>query len=174
MVTSEDPDALFERGYEAFRASRFEEAVDLFERARGLSPRRSRTLVYFARAHYGLGRYAEAERVLDALVALRPEDPWSWFRRGHARHAQGHYREALEDIDEAVRLEMGDNVFDQGLDELFLLQASCWEHLGELERAISSFEMYGFAYGHRYVVEREVARLRAMIDSRKGSRKKGQ
>lgn len=166
MTTYEDSARLFERGIEAYRTRCFSEAVELLERVRSNSPGETKILSYLAESFRYLRRHDDAERMLDELVELQPDDPWFWFRRGRARYAQGKYDEAIADLDEAERLEE-DSVFDQGLNELFLIRADCWEALGEIDKAISSIKMYGFAYGFRYVVEREVARLEALA---KGSR----
>ena len=161
MTTQEDSARLFEHGFEAYRTRRFSEAVELLERARSISPGETKILSCLAESFRYLRRHDDAERV---LVELQPNDPWIWFRRGRARYARGKYLDAIADLDEAERLEE-DSVFDQGLNELFLTRADCWEALGELDKAISSIEMYGFADGHRYVVEREVARLEALAKS---------
>lgn len=60
---------------------------------------------YLAAAYQKCGKYAEAEAVYDAILALRPEETDACFLRGNARLEQGNYQGAKEDFDKIVELE---------------------------------------------------------------------
>jgi hypothetical protein len=53
-----------------------------------------------------LGRFAESERELDAVVAALPGVPDGWYYRGVALGRQGKPAAALEDFDRAERAGM--------------------------------------------------------------------
>lgn len=60
---------------------------------------------YLAAAYQKAGRYAEAEAVYDAILAMRPKDTDAYYLRGNARLSQGEYQTAKEDFDKVVELE---------------------------------------------------------------------
>ena len=60
---------------------------------------------YLAAAYQKAGRYAEAEKVYDAILALKPQDTDAVYLRGNARLFQGQYQTAREDFDRVVELE---------------------------------------------------------------------
>lgn len=60
---------------------------------------------YLAAAYQKTGRYAEAESVYDAILAMRPKDTDAYYLRGNARLSQENYQTAKEDFDKVVELE---------------------------------------------------------------------
>ncbi len=60
---------------------------------------------YLAAAYQKSGKYADAEAVYDAILALRPAETDAYYLRGNARLQQGNYQGAREDFDQIVKLE---------------------------------------------------------------------
>lgn len=60
---------------------------------------------YLAASYQKAGRYAEAEAVYDAILAMRPKAADAYYLRGNARLSQGSYQTAKEDFDKAVELD---------------------------------------------------------------------
>ncbi len=66
---------------------------------------------YLAAAYTRNGKYGSAERVYNAILALRPRDKELYFLRGNVRMALGNYKEACEDFE--VAIEMAPTDYDQ-------------------------------------------------------------
>ena len=92
---------------------------------------------YLAAAYQKAGRYAEAEEVYDAILAMRPQDTDAVYLRGNARLSQGQYQTAKEDFDRVVELEP--NNFARLLQVYEVLAADGYKELGReyLEAALA-------------------------------------
>ena len=70
----DDPDLLGWRSLVVRRQGRWEEALELGERARAIDPRNPDVLSYLGETLDNLRRYEEAERTWDQILALNPQD----------------------------------------------------------------------------------------------------
>lgn len=61
--------------------------------------------LYLAAVYTKMGKYAEAEEIYNAILALRSEDAEVLFLRGGVRLGQGNYTQAKEDMDKVVTLD---------------------------------------------------------------------
>lgn len=83
---------------------------------------------YLAAAYQKCGRYAEAEAVYDAILALRENETDAYFLRGNARLEQGNYQAAKEDFDKIVELEP--NNYKRLIQIYEVLSAEGYKNLG--------------------------------------------
>lgn len=60
---------------------------------------------YLAAAYQKTGQCEEAEKIYDAILALKPQETDAWYLRGNARLAKGELTAAKEDFDRAIKLE---------------------------------------------------------------------
>lgn len=60
---------------------------------------------YLAAAYQKMELYGEAEKIYDAILALRPGETDAYYLRGNARLSQGQYQTAREDFDKVIELE---------------------------------------------------------------------
>jgi len=107
---SGDARALFERGLEAYRDDRDEEAVESFRQAVALDPD-------FAEAHYRLGRaynamkqseeadksFEEAARLYEKITKREPKNSDAYYFLGLSYQEIGKYDEAVKAFKEAVK-----------------------------------------------------------------------
>lgn len=70
----DDPDLLGWRSLVVRRQGRWEEALELGERARAIDPRNPDVVSYLGETLDNLRRYEEAERTWDEILALNPQD----------------------------------------------------------------------------------------------------
>jgi len=96
--------------------------------------------LYLAAAYMKDGKYAEAESVYDAVIAMRPADKDSFFLRGNARMRQGNYTGAKEDFDQVVLLD-GQN-FDRIIEIYEVLDYYGYKDAGQsyLTDALQNYE----------------------------------
>ncbi len=88
----------------AMTASTVEETLEWVSQALKLDPahypaRKARCLVY-----YGLGNYDQLAPEVEALIALRPQDPTGYAFRAIVRREQGNCESALEDHNQTIAL----------------------------------------------------------------------
>jgi tetratricopeptide (TPR) repeat protein len=90
---------------EAYRAGRFQEAVDGLRRLTERHPDDLLALRYLGLAYYGLQRYTEAARVLEEAARRDPDNATTWLYLGLARYGLAQYDLAREAFDRAERLD---------------------------------------------------------------------
>lgn len=118
---------------------------------------------YLAAAYQKCGKYAEAEAVYDAILALRPGETDAYFLRGNARLEQDNYQGAKEDFDKIVELEP--NNYKRLIQIYEVLSAKGYKALGVeyLEAALEkkSSKMTAFDEGliHYYLGNYEQAQV---------------
>jgi len=96
--------------------------------------------LYLAAAYTKDGKYAEAEKIYDAILTMRTEDKDSYFLRGNARMRQGNYTGAKEDFDQVVLLD-GQN-FDRIIEIFEVLNHYGYKDAGQgyLTEALQTYE----------------------------------
>ncbi len=85
--------------------------------------------LYLAAAYTKDGKYAEAEEIYDAVLAMRSGDEDVWFLRGNVRLRQGNYIGAKEDFDQTVKLD-GQN-FDRVIEIFEVLNRYGYKDAGQ-------------------------------------------
>lgn len=90
--------------------TRYEEAAACFEDAlsgsNGLVENIDFDINYYlAVAFQKLGNFSEAEKIYDAILALRPKEKNAFFLRGSVRLELDKYNEAIADFDKAIELD---------------------------------------------------------------------
>lgn len=125
--------------------TRYEEAVESFRKALEYSDGWVEEVdydinLYLAAALTKSERYAEAEAVYDAILAMRPEDEEALFLRGNVRLCQGNYVNGKEDFNEVVRLD-GEN-FDRLIEIYEILDNFGYKDAGQgyLTDALQTYE----------------------------------
>ncbi|HKM33315.1 MAG TPA: tetratricopeptide repeat protein, partial [Lachnospiraceae bacterium] len=92
---------------------------------------------YLAAAYQKAGKYNEAEKVYDAILAMRPQDIDAYYLRGNARLSQDKYETAKEDFNKEIVLEPYN--FGRLIEIYEVLSAHGYKQIGEeyLETALS-------------------------------------
>lgn len=137
-------DGLIERGVVLNRLARPREAISDLERALKLEPGRPDAAAVLGEAHSILGQFDVAERMFDDVLATAPENELGFvyfhrgmlnMRRGQVTYENKYYGSAIEDLDEAIRL-------DPGFDESFLQRGVSYHFLRQYERSIDDLTEY--------------------------------
>ena len=69
-------------------------------------------------AHLNLGRVSQALQAAQSAIALNPENPKGYYRRGRARLASGMAEEAGEDFSTVLKYNPGDSASLEGLQQV--------------------------------------------------------
>lgn len=93
--------------------SQYEDAIAYLEKALLLSDGSPKDIdydinYYLATAYYKSGRTQDAEKVYDAILALRPKEKDAWYLRGCVKLYEGDYESAKQDFDTAISLDAQD------------------------------------------------------------------
>jgi tetratricopeptide (TPR) repeat protein/predicted Ser/Thr protein kinase len=90
-------------GYLCYQMSRFEEAVDAYDRSVRVDPADPDSHEGRAVSYLALGKYEEAEKDMDLVIRARPTSD-AYSNRGSIRGHRGLWREALEDHRKALEI----------------------------------------------------------------------
>lgn len=111
-----DPDeltywrALERRASTALQLQRYQDAIADFERLLERYPETRQAKIGIAMARINLDQPAQALPLLDEVIEQSPE-PGAFYGRAVAHHALGNRQQALDDIDQAIRLQPANSVF---------------------------------------------------------------
>ena len=122
------------RGIAYMGLTEYEQAAFFFEASLGGSSGMVENLdfdlnYYLAAAYSKSEKYAEAEAVYNAVLALRPQEKDAYYLRGNARLAQGNYVGAKEDFDRAV--EMAPKDYDRLIEIYEVLEYYGYKDVGQ-------------------------------------------
>jgi tetratricopeptide (TPR) repeat protein len=137
VAPTDDARALYERGLEAYKHDRDEEAVEHFKRAVELSPD-------FAEAHYRLGlaynalkqseeaekAFADAVKAYERIVKQEPKNSDAYYLLGLCLEKLGKYDEAVKALKEAVKTSPVEN------DDKYFELASAHFHIAQYDEAV--------------------------------------
>lgn len=127
----DNPEYWTRRGIDAFAAGRFEEAVDLFERALEIAPGYDFARFNLARSLLSAGRPGDALVILDRHLAESPGDLDAWWTRGAAALLTGDWTLA----ERAFRTVLGTRQREAGGWYNLGLALECQGRLDEAENA---------------------------------------
>jgi tetratricopeptide (TPR) repeat protein len=107
LGTKLKPDDYYLRGVNLFLKSKYEEAIEAFDKAIELKHDYADPLSYKGAAHDKLGQYDEAIDAYNEAIKLKPKRAGLWFNKGVALVALGkpdQYEEAIKAYDKAIEL----------------------------------------------------------------------
>ena len=126
---------------------------------------------YLAASYQKLERYDEAERVYDAILALRPSETDAYYLRGNARLSQGQYETAKEDFDKVIELEPAN--FNRLIRVYEVLAAAGYKLMGQeyLETALKerSDKMSAYDRGRIYYYLGDYEQAQVLLEQAKDS-----
>ena len=124
---------------------------------------------YLAAAYQKMENYSEAEKVYDAILALRPEETDAYYLRGNARLSQGQYQTAKEDFDKVIELEPAN--FNRLIQVYEVLKAEGYKQMGQeyLETALEerSNKMNAYDRGRIYYYLGNYEQAQVMLEQAK-------
>ncbi|HWE46880.1 MAG TPA: tetratricopeptide repeat protein [Caulobacteraceae bacterium] len=125
--------AATDRGAAAYRAKKYDRAVEAYDQALGAWPNDYDALYWrgWSLAHSGL--FDRALGDFDAIVRMKPRRAFAWLGRGFVFTGMGEYDKAIADYDRAIKLKPRDT---HGYDH----RAYAWTQSGELDRAIADYD----------------------------------
>lgn len=99
-----NPDALYRRGSEQFRAGRYAEAAELFRQVARLRPDVAEVQFYMGSAFYKQRKYREAAEAYREAVRLKPDYVAAHVYLGNSLDYGGAYEEAVAVYRQAARV----------------------------------------------------------------------
>ncbi len=132
-----DPQSYLQRGHDAYRENKIDEAIDYFTQGISLQPQDKDLLVHLylnrALAYETREKHDLAIKDYDEVIRLDPDNVGVYNNRGAEKSTLGRFREAINDYDELIRL-MPD--FDIAYNNRGAAKAA----LGQSEEAISDYD----------------------------------
>lgn len=126
---------------------------------------------YLAAAYQKMERYSEAEKVYDAILALRPSETDAYYLRGNAKLSQGQYQSAKEDFDKVIELEPAN--FNRLIQVYEVLKAEGYKQMGQeyLETALEerSDKMSPYDRGRIYYYLGSYEQAQVLLEQAKDS-----
>ncbi len=110
---------------------KYEEAINLFNKAVDVRPYLYEAWYYRGNALYSLGRYEEAIASYEH-VAIKSYLYEAWYYRGNALYILGRYKEAIASYEQSVAIK-------PYLYEAWYLMGNCLNNLSQQEKAIASY-----------------------------------
>ncbi len=117
-----------------FAEQKYEEAIEHFNRAIHLYPRRAAEFLNNrGLAYANLGRYQQAIKDYDAAIRLKPDLVANYNNRGIAYINLGQYQQAIDDYNQVIRLKP-DHVF------AYINRGDAYDALGRHQRAEDDYK----------------------------------
>jgi stress-induced-phosphoprotein 1 len=113
-----------DKGNEAFKAQRYEEAIKWFSEGLKLDPNNHVLLSNRSACYVKTGKLQEALDDANKVIALKPDWARGYSRKGAALHAMERYEEAKEAYKKALELEPNNEQIKQSLQEVTELAAA--------------------------------------------------
>jgi len=129
---SEDAQALFERGQQAYQQGDHREAVECFSRAIRLRPDVAVAYRYRAYAYRELGDRLSALNDFDTAIRLKPDDVQAYADRAAELFTQKAFDQAISDCNQVLAL-------DPGRGYIYGLRGRCHAELGNSEQALQDY-----------------------------------
>ncbi|MEZ5856546.1 MAG: tetratricopeptide repeat protein [Hyphomicrobiaceae bacterium] len=125
----QDVPALTARGYVAYQAGRFDDAIRDFEAALAIQPNNQDAIRFLGLAYADKGSLAKALEEFEKAIAANANDPWPVMLRAIALARVGDRERALKDANAAF------NLAGAGNSDAFLARGSVYYMLEDLEQA---------------------------------------
>jgi serine/threonine protein kinase len=141
LINAKSADALTKRGFCRLKLGALQDAITDLQEALALNPDDPNTLRYRAQAYASLRDFPKAIADLTAVMGLTPDAPAAaeelatvFAIRSHEHFQEGRFREAMEDMNETIRLSPQSPVN-------YHRRASCFFHMGEYQKAIDDLNI---------------------------------
>jgi tetratricopeptide (TPR) repeat protein len=102
---SEDINALHEKGRSLYADSKFQNAIEIFDKVLKIDPNYTDALFDKGRALYKQGKYEEAIEWFDKALRVKPNYVQVLDRKGNALQKLGKYQEAIDCYDKALKID---------------------------------------------------------------------
>ncbi len=162
-----DPQYYLQRGLDAYREGKIDEAIDYYSKGILLKPGdQLLSHLYLARAfvYDTMSKYDLAIKDYDEVIRLDPNNVGVYNNRGAAKAELGQYEEAIDDYNELIRL-----IPDFGI--AYNNRGVAKAELGQYEEAIDNYDEairlnpdYANTYYNRGVEKYELGRYEEAID----------
>lgn len=96
---------------------RYDSAIACYQQSVSIDATNSKFFSNWARNEYERGDYAHAERLYETAIFLEPSFATHYRNRAEARLKQGKKDMAIEDLNQAVKIDPKDNLAKQSLDK---------------------------------------------------------
>lgn len=170
--------AASQRGEAAASQELDAKAMEDFNAALGLDPKRWKSYHHRGVCFALTGQFDKALKDFTRTVELRPDYPNAWFNRGEVHYEMGEYALAVKDYDEAIRLQPDDAAmytsrghaffqmrrFPQALRdyhkavELAPESSECYVHRGDAHRSLGQWEQAADDFRQAITRNREYGR----------------
>lgn len=141
LINPKSADALTKRGFCRLKLGALQDAITDLQAALALKPNDPNTLRYRAQAYASLRDFPKAIADLKAVMHLSHDAPGDveqlatvFAIRSHEHFQEGRYQEAMEDMNETIRLSPESAVN-------YHRRASCFFHMGEYQKAIDDLNI---------------------------------
>lgn len=134
---TEDKDKALEKGYEAFRKEKYNEAIDAFSAAIDIDSSYVPAFSYRALAYHRKGDYKKAIEDVNTALQLDPSIHENYFNRGRIHTKLGAFKEAIKDYTLVLNKTGKDIESLQNRAELFVKVGKPSKALSDAEEALS-------------------------------------
>lgn len=122
------PQNAYNQGMKFLEDSKYDEALNSFQRAVGLDPKFEPAYVGLCLAYTGKGDYKSAEKNVKQALSLNKKDPAAYVAYGRLFTAQGKFEKALDKFDDAIDV-------DPKYAEAFYYKGQMYEKWGKYNEA---------------------------------------
>lgn len=119
------------QGSELCSGGKFDEALQILDKAIEVSPKLKEAYFAKGKAYYGTGKYQEALTAFDKASELDPADPNIYYEKSIVLEKLGKYKDALNAIDKALESNPGEA-------GLYYKKASILKLSGKAEEAVTA------------------------------------
>ncbi|MCO6455676.1 MAG: protein kinase [Pirellulaceae bacterium] len=121
-------------------------AIAAYREALRLEPDHFWSLLQLARCYLSQGTISEAEGIVQACIALKPDSPYAYSVRGLVRAAAGQYDQAVADLDFALSLDPAFHAARLNRGWVRMQQGQYVQAESDLQRVLQDAELHQAAY----------------------------
>ncbi|UCC44615.1 MAG: protein kinase [Candidatus Zixiibacteriota bacterium] len=114
-------------------ASKYDQAIESYERALELKPESEEALNSLVWTCGGAGRFEDAVKYANKLVGLKPKEPWSYQLRSYANAVRGALDKVIEDSEKSRELDP-DNLDSYWMEAIARLYLADWDGVKDIIR----------------------------------------
>ncbi len=146
-LNSANATALHSRGNILYNLNRFEEALEVYDRAINLRPDYAEVWQEKAKSLYELKKYRESQSAYDKAIELKPEYLEAWTGRGYALDKLQQFQGAIASFEKALQIQPEYPQAWQGRGDALLNSQRYEEAIASYEQAV---EFQPYLYGAWY------------------------